>query len=147
MGSLIIMLGTGDRDLIAFSTNLQQSTRYTKDTISGLPAGRCESHIIALGSTDSLYIIAHGNGAEWGSASAAGLSVSAADMIAYLKKNLKDGVTVYLCICDSWDSGMELCRDKKLTVWAAKNTPELIWNNDKKQIEDKTGNFAMCKHL
>jgi hypothetical protein len=147
MAGLIIMLGTADADLIAFSSNLQKSTGYMKDTISKLPSGRCESHILALNSTDSLFIIAHGNGAEWGSASSAGLSVSSAEMVTYLKTNLKDGIKVYLCICDSWDSGMELCRDKNLSVWAAKNTPELVWNSQTMQIDDKTGNFAKCIHL
>jgi hypothetical protein len=149
MASVVLMVGLADFDLQAFANSIASSGAH-RLTISQPPSGstklmptRAQDTLMNIKAGDALYVVAHGNGESWGSASATGVSVGAELMIEFFEAKLQKSVEVFLCICESWKSGVTLKKSRPdLTIWAARGTPKLQWNKDKKIVEDSTNKFA-----
>jgi len=147
MASVVMMVGTADYDLMAFANQISASGP-NKITISQSTSSepsissRAMSTLKNIQGGESLYVVAHGNGPSWGSASANAVTVDAGRMIDILHVNLQKNVLVYLCICESWASGVALKGKRPdLEVWAARRTPKLAWNSTSRTVDDSSGNF------
>jgi hypothetical protein len=134
-------------DLQAMVRNMAQSQvqAYVISEVPGQGGGRSRrDHVAGLKNGDCLYLVAHGNGNEWGT-SGKEVGVSQHEMVEYLTATVPAGVKVMLCICDSWDAGTELKANRAdLTVWAANGTPALSWDSRRMTVTDTTGCFKEC---
>jgi hypothetical protein len=156
MPSLVLMIGTADDDLMAFAERVTLSgigkitmgmAADSKGSLTGQPAltHRQEAQLQSVEEEQALYVVAHGDGTSWGSAKKGEVDLKASVVVEYLVAKLRKGVKVYLCICDSKNSGDELKKARvDLEVWAADGTPKLAWNSVSRTVEDSTGKFVEC---
>lgn len=156
MPPLVLMIGTADDDLMTFAERVALSgigkitmgmATDSKGSVTGQPSLTLRQlmQLQSVEEGEALYVVAHGNGTTWGSAKRGGVDLSASVVVEYLEAKLRDGVKVYLCICDSKNSGDELKKARvSLEVWAADGTPKLTWNATSRTIEDSTGKFVEC---
>jgi hypothetical protein len=140
MKNLVIMLGTQDADLTAFSNRIVESYNASsincgKQTINEIPfKGRCLSSLQDLKSGDFLYMVAHGDGDMWGSESDE-VGIPENEIIEELFENVDFDVEIYLCICKSLKAGNDLIKAGFEKVWAADGCPELVWDFEKRKIK------------
>ena len=149
MGIRAVMVGYAEDDLQSIFKKIQGTSGATYTTIHEPPPKKDEKVSRSYGTIantqegDSLFIIAHGNGEEWGSSDST-VGISQSDMVDFMARTVSDGAMVFLCICDSIGGGKSLKKLRpEIRVWAADGTPELSWTGS--GISDSTGKFKECK--
>ena len=148
MGIRAVMVGYAEDDLQSIFKKIQGTSGATYTTIHEPPpkkdekVSRSYGTIANTGGGDSLFIIAHGNGDEWGSSDST-VGISQSDMVDFMARTVADGAMVFLCICDSMEAGKSVKRQRpEIRVWAADGCPELSWTGSR--ISDSTGKFKEC---
>ena len=149
MGIRAVMIGYAEDDLQSIFTKIQGTSGATYSTIHGAPPKKDEeiprsyNTISNTKSGDSLFIIAHGDGKEWGSSDST-VGIKQSEMVDFMARTVADGAMVFLCICDSMEGGKSLKKQRpEIRVWAADGTPVLSWTGS--GISDSTGKFKECK--
>ena len=149
MGIRAVMIGYAEDDLQSIFKKIQSTSGATYTTIHDSPPKKDERVSRSYGtisntqSGDSLFIIAHGDGNEWGSSDST-VGIKQSEMVDFMARTVSDGATVLLCICASIEGGKSLKKLRpNITVWAADGTPALSWTGS--GISDSTGKFKECK--